>query len=377
MTRYLLLAGVAGSAFIFPLHAQDASSTPTRTTDYHTPESEEIIVTAPFLRNRVDVLSGTSVLTGEDLVRELRPTIGETLQRQPGVSATSFGPNASRPVLRGFQGERIRVLTDGIGSFDVSNTSVDHAVAINPLLADRIEVLRGPSALLFGSSAIGGVVNVVDSRIPRRLPDEAIHVEGLASYGSAANERSVAGAVDAPIGGGFVLHVDGSYLKTGDLDTGGFILSRPLREQAAASAEAEIRELATLRGKLPNSAARTYDYAGGVAYVGTGGNFGVSVSRYDSLYGVPVRFSLDPEGEAEEVRLDVKQTRVDARARSTFPAGSSNPRACVWATLTTGTTSWRTRARSARRSSTRPARRGSSSSSVSGTAGAARSAGRR
>ncbi|HZF43243.1 MAG TPA: TonB-dependent receptor [Sphingomonadaceae bacterium] len=321
MTRYLLLAGVAGSTFISPLHAQDASSTPTRTTDYHTPESEEIIVTAPFLRNRVDVLSGTSVLTGEDLVRELRPTIGETLQRQPGVSATSFGPNASRPVLRGFQGERIRVLTDGIGSFDVSNTSVDHAVAINPLLADRIEVLRGPSALLFGSSAIGGVVNVVDSRIPRRLPDEAIHVEGLASYGSAANERSVAGAVDAPIGSGFVLHVDGSYLKTDDLDTGGFILSRPLREQAAASADAEIRELATLRGKLPNSAARTYDYAGGVAYVGTGGNFGVSVSRYDSLYGVPVRFSLDPEGEAEEVRLDVKQTRVDARGEVDIPGG--------------------------------------------------------
>jgi iron complex outermembrane receptor protein len=322
MIRYLLLAGVASSSLFAPLHAQTAAAAAGKPASaYHAPEDEEIIVTAPFLRNRVDVLSGTSVLAGEDLVRDLRGTIGETLQRQPGVSATSFGPNASRPVLRGFQGERIRVLTDGIGSFDVSNTSVDHAVAINPLLADRIEVLRGPSALLFGSSAIGGVVNVVDSRIPRRLPDEAIHVEGLASYGSAANERSVAGAVDAPIGGGFVLHVDGSYLKTGDLDTGGFILSRPLREQAAASADAEIRELATLRGKLPNSAARTYDYAGGVAYVGTGGNFGVSVSRYDSLYGVPVRFSLDPDAEAEEVRLDVKQTRVDARGEVDIPGG--------------------------------------------------------
>ncbi|MBR7559999.1 TonB-dependent receptor plug domain-containing protein, partial [Mycobacterium tuberculosis] len=84
----------------------------------------------------------------------------------PGVSSTSFGPNASRPILRGFQGERVRILTDGIGSFDVSHTSVDHAVAINPLTADRIEVLRGPAALLYGSSAIGGVVNVIDSRIP-------------------------------------------------------------------------------------------------------------------------------------------------------------------------------------------------------------------
>ena len=91
------------------------------------------------------MLSGTSVVSGDELTRDLRPTIGETLARQPGVSATSFGPNASRPVLRGFQGERVRILTDGIGSLDVSNTSVDHAVAINPLTADRIEVLRGPA----------------------------------------------------------------------------------------------------------------------------------------------------------------------------------------------------------------------------------------
>ena len=322
MMHSFLLAGVAVCALVTPLHAQDTApaAAPDRS-DYHTPESEEIIVTAPFTRDRAEVLSGTSVLTGEDLVRELRPTIGDTLQRQPGVSATSFGPNASRPVLRGFQGERIRILTDGIGSFDVSNTSVDHAVAINPLLADRIEVLRGPSALLFGSSAIGGVVNVVDSRIPRRLPDEAVHVEGIASYGSAAEERSVSGTVDAPIGGGFILHVDGSYLKTDDLETGGFILSRRLREQAAASDDPEIAEFATLRGELPNSAARTYDYAGGIAYVGTGGNFGVSVSRYDSLYGVPIRYSLDPEVEAEAVRLDVKQTRVDARGEVDIPGG--------------------------------------------------------
>ncbi|WP_281277547.1 TonB-dependent receptor plug domain-containing protein [Hankyongella ginsenosidimutans] len=109
----------------------------------------------------------------------MRPSLGETLAHQPGVSATSFGPNASRPILRGFQGERIRVLTDGIGAFDVSNTSVDHAVIISPQLAERIEVLRGPAALSYGASAVGGVVNVLEKRIPRAVPDHIAHVDLL------------------------------------------------------------------------------------------------------------------------------------------------------------------------------------------------------
>ena len=121
------------------------------------------------------------MLDGADLAKEMRSSIGETLARQPGVSASSFGPTASRPILRGLSGDRIRVLTDGIGSLDVSASSPDHAVAINPLTAERIEVLRGPSALLFGSSAIGGVVNVIDRRIPRSLPEGAVGADGLLS----------------------------------------------------------------------------------------------------------------------------------------------------------------------------------------------------
>jgi iron complex outermembrane recepter protein len=279
----------------------------------HVSQSPDIIVTAIYARDRGDILSGTSVVSGDDLVRELRPTIGETLIRQAGVSATSFGPNASRPVLRGFQGERVRVLSDGIGSFDVSNTSVDHPVAINPLTADRIEVLRGPAALLFGSSAIGGVVNVIDSRIPRRITDEKIHFDGNATYGSAANERSGGGRIDLPVSSKVVLHFDGSYLKTGNLDISGFVLAPALRAAAIASGDPDVAALADLKGKLPNSAARTYDVAGGAAIIMNNGNLGFSVSRYDSLIGLPVRFSLDPGVEAEAVRLDAKQTRFDLR----------------------------------------------------------------
>lgn len=285
----------------------------------HDPVATEIIVTAPFQRDRDDVLSATSVITGDVLTRNMRPTIGETLARQPGVSATSFGPNASRPVLRGLQGERVRILKDGIGSSDVSNTSVDHAVVINPLTADRIEVLRGPAALLYGSSAIGGVVNVIDSRIPRKVPD-AIHVDGIATYGSAADERSGSAKVDIPVGQ-FVFHIDGSYSKTNDQRIGGYVLAPALRAQAAASADPDIQNLATLRGYLPNSGAKTWEIAGGAAYVGDNGNIGLSFGHYDSLYGAPVRFSLDPAVDAEQVRLQVKQDRADLRGEINIADG--------------------------------------------------------
>ena len=224
--------------------ADAGAAPPAAPADYHAPTAADIIVTAPFRRERGDVLSGISVVQGAKLTQALRPTIGETLARTPGVSATSFGPSASRPVLRGLQGERVRVLTDGIGSIDVSSTSADHATVINPLLAERVEVLRGPESLLYGSSAIGGVVNVIDRRIPRTVPDEPIHVDAIAGYGSAANERSVGGSVNAPIGKQFVVHADGSYLKTGDLRTGGAILAPGPRAEALASS------------RLPAAAAR-------------------------------------------------------------------------------------------------------------------------
>jgi iron complex outermembrane receptor protein len=323
LLRKLLLAGVASAALPqiamaqAPQPATPAADATEATQgaaqpDFHAADGQEVVVTG-FSRNRGDILAGTSVLSGDDLTRDVRTTIGETLARQPGVSATSYGPNASRPVLRGFQGERIRVLTDGIGSLDVSNTSVDHAVAINPLTADRIEVLRGPSALLFGSSAIGGVVNVIDARIPRRIPDEAIHFEGLATYGSAANERSGNAIVDVPLGGGFVFHADGNYSRSGDLRTGGYLLSPALRREAEASADPDVRALAGLRGRLPNSEGRTWDVAAGAAWIGGDNNAGFSINRFESLYAIPIRFSLDPAVEAEEVRIDLKQTRLDGR----------------------------------------------------------------
>ena len=326
MRMILLRAGCAmiamtGAATLS--HAQDATAAD-QDDSYHTEPSRDIVVTGVLPTARQDMLSGVAVLEGADLTQKLRPSIGETLARTPGVSATSFGPSASRPVLRGLQGERVRVLTDGIGSIDVSNTSADHATVVNPLLADRIEVLRGPQSLLYGSSAIGGVVNVLDKRIPTEVPDEPVHVGAIATYGTAAKERSVAGAVDVPLTDHLVVHADGSYMKSDDMRIGGYALTPELRAQALESAglpvdpdeeePVDFAANAAVRGKLPNSAAKTWTAGAGIAYIGEGGSLGIAYSHYDSLYGVPIRFATEPGQEQEGPRLSLAQDRIDARA---------------------------------------------------------------
>ena len=303
------------------LAAQAAPAPPQADPRHARSHDDETIVVTGIRRDADDTLGGVSVVEGAELANAIRPSIGETLAKQPGVTATSFGPAASRPILRGLGGDRIRILTDGIGSLDLSSSSVDHAVAINPLTADRIEILRGPSALLFGSAAIGGVVNVIDSRIPRRYPERPAHVEGQLGYGTAAHERSANLGLDVPLGSGFVVHADGNWSDSDDLRTGGYILSQDLRDEARASADPAIAALADLKGELPNSAAESRELAAALGYVKGALNAGVSVTRHTAFYGVPIRYSLDPDAEAEAPRLDVEQTRYDARAE--IPLGGA------------------------------------------------------
>ncbi|MFL9839664.1 TonB-dependent receptor [Sphingomonas sp. ST-64] len=297
----------------------------------HGDTTEEVVISAPGIA-QLDLLAGTSVVSGDELVRDLRGQIGDSLTKVPGVSATSFSPGASRPVLRGFQGERVRVLSDGLGTLDVSNTSSDHAVSIDPLTAERIEVLRGPAVLLFGSQAIGGAVNVLDRRIPRAVPENLIHVDAVGTYGSAADERSGGAAVDFRLSPQIVAHIDGSYRKTDDVRVGGYVLSAPLRAEQLAIADeetaeghldeaAEATENANRRGRLPNSATRTYTLGAGVALINEGGNLGFSVGYYDTNYGVPARPGAEHDhgagGGAHEEEGDVtialKQFRADLR----------------------------------------------------------------
>ncbi|QLC21574.1 TonB-dependent receptor [Parasphingopyxis sp. CP4] len=325
----------AGAAFLaVPAIAQDTNEQSSGD-DFHGDATAGIVVTARFVEE-LDLIAGTSTLSGQALDQSIRPQIGDTLTALPGVSATSFTPGASRPVLRGFQGERIRVLTDGIGAIDASNTSADHAVTIDPITAYRIEVLRGPAALLFGSQAIGGAVNVFDRRIPIEVPDEPVHIDAVTSYGSAADERSIAGGVDLPLTSKLVLHVDGSYRESNDLDISGFTLSPALRaEQLEIVAEeteegnldeaAEALELANLAGTVPNSATETWTAGAGLALIDSWGSIGASISFFDTNYGIPARPGAEhhheegeEEGEEEEeeegpVTIDLEQVRLDLR----------------------------------------------------------------
>ena len=326
-------------ALAAPAYAQQSETASTEASiqsdDFH--KSDDIVVTAPFVE-RLDILSGTSAISGEVLAEKTRAQLGDILTGLPGVSATSFSPGASRPVLRGYQGNRVAVLTDGIGNIDASNTSADHAVTIDTLTVERIEVLRGPAVLLFGGQAVGGAVNALDKRIPRSIPDEDIHIDALAGYGSAARDLSGGASIDMPITDRVIVHLDGSYRNSDDLRTGGYVLSPNLRAEvldfaAEETSEgnleeaAEARELADQRGRIPNSAVKSWTAGGGIAFIDDNGNLGVSYSIYDTNYGIPARPGASHAHAAAEtaeeapVTIGLRQYRLDFRGELNLGEG--------------------------------------------------------
>ena len=248
-------------------------------------ELDRVVVTATPLHQTADELSRqVEVLAGERLDEEKSATLGRTLERLPGIQSGSFGPGVGRPVIRGLDGARVQVVSDGMGSGDVSTISADHAVSIEPFLADRIEVLKGPATLLYGSGAIGGAVNVVDGRAPHALPDRPISGRAEWRAGSVDDERTGMFRLDAAThtdGSGLVFHADGLLRRTGDLRIPGHAESA-----AKLAAEGETPDPAT-RGRLPNSALRTASGGLGVTWVGERSHFGIGSSLFDTRYGVP------------------------------------------------------------------------------------------
>lgn len=283
----------------------------------HTP----IVVTGRVISGHQDAIVAPVVLTGEDLLRNAAPQIGTLLERLPGVSASGFAPGASRPVLRGFDGPRVQVLTDGLASLDASSVSADHGVALDTLTVDRVDVLHGPEVLLYAADPAGGAVNALDSRIPRKVPAKRYDMTATAGFGSAADAVNAGGAANVALSDRFVAHVDASYNHASDLRVGGYVLSPELRAQTLTAAgaladggdlagAADLTAQANQRGRLRNSWAHGYSLGAGLAFIDAGGSLGVSVERLGSDYGIPPR----PEvGNADPVSISLRQTRYDLR----------------------------------------------------------------
>jgi iron complex outermembrane receptor protein len=269
-----LIAALLGASSAGPALAQSA---PTQT----------VLITGNPLQ-RDALVQAASVLAGEGLLLRRASTLGETLDGLPGVANSWFGPNSGRPVIRGLDGDRVRLLDNGGASVDASSLSFDHAVAIDPLVVERIEVLRGPAALLYGGNATGGVVNTIDNRIPRQ-PATGLTGRAEVRGGGAAGERSLAALLEGG-GGGLAWHVDAFTRATSDLRVPRHV---PVADGEALAPATRVR----------NSASDGDGGAIGAGWVGQDGHLGLSVDRYRTDYGVTAE---------EGVTIRMRRDRVAA-----------------------------------------------------------------
>jgi len=304
-----MLALMAVAVHAATVHAQVSSNSAPATLP-------EVIVTGnPLGSDLFELASPASILQGEDLFRLRRSTLGDTLDGLPGVAATGFGPNASRPVIRGLDGDRIRLLQNGTGVLDASSLSFDHAVSIDPLVIERAEVVRGPAALFYGGSAVGGVVNVIDNRIPQTaVQGVSGRVEGR--FGGA--EREKAGAVVFEAGNGsLALHADVYSRNTEDLKIKGFARSARQRIADPQPVEAE--------GSLPNSASKSDGGAFGLSHTWVNGYIGISRSGFNSIYGTVAEptVTIDMQSSRWDIAGEVRELGNVIRSLK-FKAGKTD-----------------------------------------------------
>ena len=216
-----------------------------------------------------EMTTPTAVLEGDELVRRREATLGETLGNEPGITSSHFGAGASRPIIRGMDGPRVKVLSDGAELHDASTISPDHAVASEPLLATQIEVLRGPSALVYGGGAVGGVVNVLDGKVPTAIPQKGI--EGSAELRANTGAGEGAGAFSLTGGAGnLAVHVEGVARDAGDYRVG-----------KGWAPDGEPTR------KVPGSFNRTDTGSVGLSWVGDRGYLGAAYTRQTAKYGLP------------------------------------------------------------------------------------------
>lgn len=282
---------------------------------------EQIVVTSALHRSRAETVLPVNVLAGDELREKAAATLGEMLNTQVGISNASFGTGVGLPVIRGQSANRVQILQMGVGNLDASAVSPDHANSIEPSLAERIEVIRGPATLLYGNGAIGGVVNVIDGRIPR---SEADGLQGMAEarYDSVSDQR--VGLVRLDGGSGqFAWHVDAVDRESNDTEIAGFALDPALVDLADPLAHAEL--LAS-RGRLANSSVQSDARALGASWILDDGWIGLAYNRLDNEYGLPRgphalhahdeddqvdERAAESEYEDADVRIIMEQERYD------------------------------------------------------------------
>ncbi len=276
-----------------------------------------VIRANPLEHTILDMATPAILLGGEELVMKRAGTLGEILQFEPGLSMSSFGPAVARPVIRGLSGSRIQIANNQMIVQDASSTSADHDVGIEPLLANQIEVVKGPATLLYGSGAIGGVVNATDNKINPLLSEETSG--GLeARFGDGATgEQALVAAVDIGTQS-WNWHFDAFASQSDDLEIPGSAESHRLHELEEMEAgntvpESEEEHEDEVGGLLENSAVKNKGGSFGATYVPDWGHIGGAISYVDKRYGVPGH-AHEEEGadeEEEAVQIDMNQTRYD------------------------------------------------------------------
>ena len=269
---------------------------------------EETIVTASqHGKTEAEIAGSINILSGEELQREAASTLGETLKNQIGVQSSSFGPGVGIPVIRGQSGKRVEVLQNNMVIADVSDTSADHAVATEAFLADRIEILRGPATLRYGSGAIGGVVNVIDNRIHTSFEEGT---NGGIHFGYDDNNEGTVAVAKLDAGkNGWMFHIDGVLRDNENTEIPGF-----------ADHEADDPD-ETTNGFIENTDADSESFSIGISHIGENFVAGFSINEISNNYGIPPgghgheEEALEEEEEEEEefVRIDLDQTAYQGK----------------------------------------------------------------
>ena len=236
-------------------------------------------------------LPAAHLLNGRELSMRREATLGETLNDIPGITSSYFGPNASRPIIRGMEGDRAQILQNGIGVMDASSASPDHAVGVDPMVAEQVEVIRGPASLIYGVGNVGGLINVTDHRIPKE-PLDGVLGRGEAKYGGADNERSGVAVIDAG-NGAFAIHADAYQRNTDDIK-----IPKSAAEKLITRGYADH----TSNNRLLNSAAESNGGALGASLIFDRGYAGISFAQSNSFYGTVAE---------PNVKIDMTNNRWD------------------------------------------------------------------